>query len=224
MAALKRAGTDGTKSAAHVVDRPAVPFSIDSVKRGTTQSDKRSSPWSDASAWVVRNPLEIVAGLMLVAIVLIVFAGVLFRYFLHIGLGWTEEAARFLLIWMTFVGATVAVRRWTHFQLAIVTTWTPRHLHRPLEVFAIVIVLVMAAILVRYGIAITRVSWEQTSPMMSWSMGYLYAIVPTSGAVMFLFGLGHLVRVLRGGDLPVSASHAPDPDEAPAAAAATKHG
>ena len=33
---------------------------------------------------------------MLVAICAIVFAGVFFRYFLHIGLGWTEELARFL--------------------------------------------------------------------------------------------------------------------------------
>lgn len=168
--------------------------------------------------WVLRNPLEIVAGLMLVAIVLIVFAGVFFRYFLHIGLGWTEEAARFLLIWMTFIAAAVAVRRWSHFQLVIVTTWIPPRLHRPIEVFALLVVLAMAFVLVRYGIAITRVSWDQTSPMMSWSMGYLYAIVPASGAMMFLFGLGHLVRLLRGGDLPrAGGGHGP---EQPAAAAA----
>ena len=163
-------------------------------------------------AWVLRNPLEIVAGLMLVAIVLIVFAGVFFRYFLQIGLGWTEEAARFLLIWMTFTGASVAVRRWTHFQLVIVTTWIPRRLHRSIEVFALLVVLAMAFILMRYGIAITRVSWDQTSPMMSWRMGYLYAVVPASGALMFLFGVGHLVRVLRGGDLPrAGAGHGSEP-------------
>src|SRR3954453_18506545 len=95
------------------------------------------------AAWALRNPLEILAGLMLVAIVLIVFAGVFFRYFLHIGLGWTEEAARFLLIGMTFTGATVAVRRWSHFRLAIVTTWIPRRLHRTIEIFAILVVLAM---------------------------------------------------------------------------------
>src|SRR5574340_78376 len=57
-----------------------------------------------ALAWSLRNPLEILAGAMLVAICAIVFAGVFFRYFLQIGLGWTEEAARYLQVWMTFVG------------------------------------------------------------------------------------------------------------------------
>ena len=173
------------------------------------------SPGAERAVRALRNPLETLAGLMLVAIVVIVFAGVLFRYVLHIGLGWTEEAARFLLIWMTFVGATVAVRRWAHFQLALVTTWIPRRLHRSIDVLAILVVLVMAAILVRYGIDIMRVSWNQTSPMMGWNMGFLYAVVPTSGALMFLFGAGHLIRVLRGGGLPVAgAAHGPAAESA----------
>jgi TRAP-type transport system small permease protein len=178
-----------------------------------------------AVLWALRNPLEFVAGLMLIAIVLIVFAGVFFRYFLHIGLGWTEEAARFLLIWMTFVGATVAVKRWSHFQLAIVTTWVPPRLHRTIETFAILVVLTLAIILVRYGIAVTRVSWEQTSPIMNWSMGHLYAIVPVSGVLMFLFALGHLFRVLRGGDLPgADTSHGPGSENTGTAAAPSSRG
>lgn len=146
--------------------------------------------------------LEAAAGLMLVAIVLIVFAGVVSRYFLHIGLGWTEEAARFLLIWMMFVGATAAVSRWSHFRLALLTNWIPRRLHRPVDVFAIGVVVAMSLILVRYGIDITRVSWAQTSPMLDWPMGWIYLVVPASGALMLLFGLAHLAGALRGRDLP----------------------
>jgi TRAP-type C4-dicarboxylate transport system permease small subunit len=70
------------------------------------------------------------------------------------------------------------------------------------QIFAVLVVLVMSVILVRYGIAIARVSWFQTSPTMDWSMGYLYSIVPMSGALMFVFALEHLFGVLRGGSLP----------------------
>ncbi len=159
--------------------------------------------------WVFCNILEILAGSMLVVIVLIVFTGVLFRYVFHIGLGWTEEAARFLLIWMTFVGATIAVRRWTNFQLMIGTRWVPARWHWHLQLFSIAVVLAMSAILVRYGIAIARVSWFQTSPTMEWSMGYLYSIVPASGVLMFGFALFHFVAVLRGGTLPGTHAHSP---------------
>jgi TRAP-type C4-dicarboxylate transport system permease small subunit len=140
---------------------------------------------------------------MLLAIVLIVLGNVICRYFLHIGLGWTEEAARFLLIALTFVAAAAAVKEWGHFQLLVITKWISPRLHRVVQVFAVLVVLVMSVILVRYGIAITQVSWFQTSPTMEWSMGYLYSVVPISGAIMFVFALEHLVNLLRGKPLPV---------------------
>jgi TRAP-type C4-dicarboxylate transport system permease small subunit len=60
---------------------------------------------------------------------------------------------------------------------------------------------------VRYGIAIANVSWFQTSPTMEWSMGYLYLIVPASGAIMCLFALEHFVGLLRGRSLPSQIGH-----------------
>lgn len=139
---------------------------------------------------------------MLLAIVLIVLSNVFFRYFLHIGLGWTEEASRFLQIGMTFVAAAIAVKQWGHFQLLLIRNYLPKRLHRVIQFFAVLVVLVMSAVLVRYGISIAQVSWLQTSPTMDWSMGYLYCMVPACGAIMFVFALEHLVNLIRGGNLP----------------------
>jgi TRAP-type C4-dicarboxylate transport system permease small subunit len=150
------------------------------------------------------------AAMMLLAIVLIVLMNVFLRYFLHIGLGWTEEAARFLLIAMTFVAAAAAVKEWGHFRLLVATKWMSPKVLAAVQVFSILVVLVMAAILVRYGIAITQVSWFQTSPTMEWKMGYVYSIVPVSGAIMFVFALEHLWNALRGTSLPLMrAAHDP---------------
>jgi TRAP-type transport system small permease protein len=158
---------------------------------------------------------------MLVAIVVVVFVGVFCRYALHIGLGWTEEAARFLLIALTFTAAAVAVSRWSHFQLAVATAWLPKRYHRPLQLFAVGIVLVMSGALVRFGADVARISWNQTSPMMDWSMGYLYLLVPGSGGFMFLFALRHLIDLLGGGVLPDPlASHEKPGDASPANPAA----
>jgi TRAP-type C4-dicarboxylate transport system permease small subunit len=48
------------------------------------------------------------------------------------------------------------------------------------------------------GAEITEISWNQTSPIMSWNFGYLYLVVPVSGVLMLLFALRHLVNALRG--------------------------
>jgi len=158
---------------------------------------------------VLKIALQWVAALMLLAIVLIVLSNVFFRYFLHVGLGWTEEAARFLLIAMTFVAAAVAVKEWGHFRLLLIAKWIPQSLQRALQLFSVLVVLAMSAILVRYGTAIANVSWFQTSPTMEWSMGYLYLIVPASGAIMCLFALEHFVELLRGQPLPAQIGHDP---------------
>jgi TRAP-type transport system small permease protein len=177
-----------------------------------THADRHSA--SDAApgrglglAWLGANALEILAAAMLVAICVIVFSGVFFRYFLHIGLGWTEELARYLQVWMTFVGATIAVKRWAHFQLTIVDQWIPPAMRRFTRVFAILVVMTLAAIMIKHGLDITRVTWNQTSPVLGWPIGYLYLLAPVSGVLMEIFALRHLVRALRGEDLG-GAAHA----------------
>jgi len=167
-------------------------------------------------AWAAANVLETAAAAMLVAICAIVFAGVFFRYFLHIGLGWTEELARYLQIWMTFLGATVAVKRWAHFQLTIVDQAIPPPGRRFTRVFAILVVMTLAAIMIKHGIDITRVTWNQSSPVLGWPIGYLYLMAPVSGVLMEVYALRHLVRAWRGEpDEPAGGAHAalaPAPD------------
>jgi TRAP-type C4-dicarboxylate transport system permease small subunit len=157
-----------------------------------------------AGAWIIANTLETLCGAMLVAICVIVFSNVFFRYFLHIGLGWTEELARYLQVWMTFLGATVAVKRWSHFQLTIVDQVIPAGVRRYTRIFAILVVMTLAAMMVKHGIDITRFTWNQTSPVLGWPIGYLYLMSPVCGVLMMLYALGHLVRAWREGPPPPS--------------------
>ncbi len=161
--------------------------------------------------WGLANWLEMLAGAMLLAICVIVFMGVFFRYFLHIGLGWTEELARYLQVWMTFIGATVAVKRWSHYQLTLVEHVIPAKAHRYTSMLGMLVVLVLAAVMIKNGGEITRVSWHQTSPIMEWNFGYLYLVIPVSGVLMAFFAIRHLLRAIRG-ELPPRADHgAADP-------------
>ena len=148
------------------------------------------------------NSLEYIAASMLIAICVVLFAGMFARYFLQIGLGWTEEAARYLQVWMTFIGAAVAVKRWGHFQLTIVNQWVPDRVQKPLQAFSIFIVCILALVMVVHGIDITKIGWEQTSPIMGWRIGQLYLVAPLSGALMLIFCFMHLINLMRGQSLP----------------------
>ena len=72
----------------------------------------------------------------------------------------------------------------------------PAAVRRYTQMFAIATVIALAAIMIKHGIDITRVTWEQSSPVLGWRIGYLYLISPVSGVLMILFALHHLMRTL----------------------------
>lgn len=57
---------------------------------------------------IVRKLLIVITGLMTLTIIL----QVLFRYILQNPLVWTEELARYLMIWMAFIGASCIIKKW----------------------------------------------------------------------------------------------------------------
>lgn len=63
--------------------------------------------------------LEIIMVLCLAAMCLMVFGNVVLRHFFDSGLNVSEELSRFMFIWLTFLGATVAMREGGHLQVDI---------------------------------------------------------------------------------------------------------
>src|SRR5947209_18547809 len=70
--------------------------------------------------------VEIPAALLVVAEIVILFAGVVARYGLHRPLIWSDELASILFLWLAMLGAVVAFRRAEHMRMtAVVASATP---------------------------------------------------------------------------------------------------
>jgi tripartite ATP-independent transporter DctM subunit len=70
--------------------------------------------------------VEIPAALLVVAEIVILFAGVVARYGLHRPLIWSDELASILFLWLAMLGAAVAFRRAEHMRMtAVVASATP---------------------------------------------------------------------------------------------------
>jgi TRAP-type C4-dicarboxylate transport system permease small subunit len=65
-----------------------------------------------------------------ISMALIVATQVFFRYVLNQSLFWSEELARFLLVWLTFLGATVAYRRKAHPGIDVLYSRMPPELQK----------------------------------------------------------------------------------------------
>jgi TRAP-type C4-dicarboxylate transport system permease small subunit len=100
---------------------------------------------------------------------------------------WTEEAARFLLVWMIMLGATIAVRLRGHFDIDLLPE--PKTVKG--KVFARLLVDVIVAI---FGLAFLWVgagyAWDasnEVSEITEMSMAYMYVAFPISAAGWLLF-------------------------------------
>ncbi|WP_116082452.1 TRAP transporter small permease [Tropicimonas sp. IMCC34011] len=119
---------------------------------------------------------------------------------LFTAVSWTEEVARFLLVWLTFLGATLALAEKRHIAVTIVTDRLPAGLRRGA-------VLVGLVAMTAFLIALTWIGWTymsmqsfQRSASMQLPMIYVYAVIPISGALMAALCIADLAATASGRD------------------------
>ncbi len=130
------------------------------------------------SRWVL-----IVAG---ITMSIIVFLQVFLRFTFQIPFPWSEESARYLMIWMGMVGSAVALRHARHIGVTILVDRLPGPVHRIVIPLAESAMIVFLVVLVRVGLKLAIKNFTQFSPAMSLPMFYPYLAVPVGCALMIL--------------------------------------
>src|SRR4029077_4983355 len=93
---------------------------------------------------------------------------------------WTEEASRFLFIWMVMLGAMIGVREGTHFDVDVWPTLSPRSAAK-LRIVSNLFVLVVALVLAWWGIKFVMFGWDQSSELAELPMVYIFLAWPVAG-------------------------------------------
>jgi len=77
------------------------------------------------AGWLVKG-VEAVCALVLLVEIGLLFAGVVCRYVLHYPLVWSDELASILFIWLTMLGAVLALHKGSHMRLTAIVNRMPR--------------------------------------------------------------------------------------------------
>lgn len=137
----------------------------------------------------------------------VVFLQFFTRYVLNDSMAWTEEIARYLLIWITFIGAAIAVRRGTHIGVEAVLHFLPARAAAVLR-FAIDIVTVgFIGLLCWFSVEITERMQIQTMTVTDWPMSIVYGGV-AFGCFLMLY------RAVRAFSANARRRWQPDPEKA----------
>ncbi len=143
--------------------------------------------------------LNVVLIIAVSLLVLDVVWGVFTRYVMGEQAKWTEELARFLLVWVSLIGGAVAFGTKGHLGVDFFVGKLDPLMRKCMAVFVHLVVLFFAAAVFLYGggwVVADALAMEQTTPALGWKMGYVYLALPISGVFMILFTIENLIETL----------------------------
>jgi TRAP-type C4-dicarboxylate transport system permease small subunit len=150
--------------------------------------------------------LEVLLILAMGTLVVDVLWGVLSRMLASSGLlssqsSWTEELARYLMIWVGLLGACLAFEKRAHLGVDYFVGKFHPSARTVIRLGALLVVLLFAvgALIVGGWQLVTRtLTLEQYTPALGIPKAWVYLVVPISGVFTVIFTLGQMLDVLRG--------------------------
>jgi TRAP-type C4-dicarboxylate transport system permease small subunit len=137
--------------------------------------------------------------LLMLTLVLSVTWQVISRYLLQAPSSWTEELARFLLIWIGLMGAAYAYRTRAHMGIDSLAGKLGTGGQRALRlIVALAVLLFASAVMLAGGLQLVFLTLElnQLSAALGVPMGLVYLAIPGSGLLIALYALTEIADVL----------------------------
>ena len=150
--------------------------------------------------WIDRycRLLSVFMVLGLALMVVLVFTNVVMRYAFNSGITVSEELSRWLFVWVTFLGAIVAMHEGAHLGSDMLVSRLSVKGKRVCLVLGHALMLFVCWLMFKGSREQVKVNWDSTSAVMEVSMALFYAcgiVFAVSGAAILI---NHLWRLMKG--------------------------
>ena len=149
---------------------------------------------------IVTNIEEWTLFIIVMAALSSLFANVILRYGFNYTLAWSEELVRIVIIYSTFVGASVAIKQRAMIKIDAVVQIFPR-LKSGLTLYANILMLIFAGMMVFYGYQMTHLQYitSQKTIIMQIPLVAIYTIMPVMGVMVFIRTVQVMIQDIRTG-------------------------
>jgi TRAP-type transport system small permease protein len=122
---------------------------------------------------------------ILAAMALMVFANVVLRFTTDRSILWVEEVSRYLMIWLTFLGAGIVLRYGAHVAIDALQERFPAQAPAIRAIIFVVLLAFFAAML-WLGARYAMLTWGQTTPVLQIPIGAVYLAMPIGFALLIV--------------------------------------
>ncbi len=151
----------------------------------------------------INRVVELVVIIQFAVLVIVVTAAVFARYVLNDSIVWAEELARYLFVWVSFLGGGLGVGTNIHVGVDSLVELMPRRPKLLVQITMELMIVAFTAVLIWVGAQFAAFGMKADALLLPIPMGYVYLAVPVGGFVMLINVLVHLhrhVRALAGGE------------------------
>jgi len=119
------------------------------------------------------------------------------RFVLKDPLQWSEEATRYIFIWVSLIGASIAVEENLHVNVNLFVDMFPKNIRKKILTIANIICVLFCVVLVYTGVQLVIAQSHQLSPSLRINMAFVYSAIPVSFTLMAINFAENIVKISK---------------------------
>jgi TRAP-type C4-dicarboxylate transport system permease small subunit len=153
---------------------------------------------------LINHLLEYLIGTLMLVLVVITFAEVVRRYVFNDPTHWASEFCRFLLIWMTFTGASIVTRLGAHLTMGFtIHRFVGKVASRTVKVLISGCVALVMIVITYYSAKVTILAGYRQAPMTGMLMYIPWSALPINALIMSIYMIAEtIVHLFDQGEAP----------------------
>jgi TRAP-type C4-dicarboxylate transport system permease small subunit len=133
---------------------------------------------------------------LLAVMVVTIFYQVVLRYIFHSANTWSEELARYSVMWIVMLGGPMATRRHKHITVTLFIEKIPIWPRRAIQLFMYIVMLIFLIVFFRAGLIMSINGTKQFSPGLYLNMGIMYSSTVIGAVLLGIYVIEDMVKTV----------------------------
>jgi TRAP-type C4-dicarboxylate transport system permease small subunit len=132
--------------------------------------------------------------MFLIVTTTLVMVNVIFRYFLNLGITWSEEVATGCFVWSVFLGAAAGYKLQIHVGVDMLVNMCPPTMKKIITIVVDSILLLINGYITYIAVIYLSLSYKKPTPVLNISTAYISSSILVGFALMTLYSIVFLIR------------------------------
>ncbi len=148
---------------------------------------------------VLNKILNVLAGVSLLAMVVLTCWQVFTRYILQNPSSWSEELVSYLFAWASLFGASLVTSERGHMNIPIIVERMGEKMQKFFGIVGELIAFAFSAVILVYGgISITKLAMGQMTSALGVAVGVFYIVLPICGVINMIYTVLNIIDISKG--------------------------